>query len=270
MRFKGRQPICVLATFVATLLATFEIESNAIRPTSRRRAKTTHMKLTARGGTDGANMALFWPETLPDGADAALEDDPLALVEQLKADGKLVWFPCDSDGGYTLAVFVRTPVPDELLAVCGEPERYPALTVRGDGYFGGLEYLFKDDRSLLDRFPHMAGPVRIPDGTYAATVYQTDVPESQYDEFLRGRAGTAAKGVWDAHGLVAAWAVAGVFASLITAATGPRQLWTTIVGVTAALIVTAVAISRTPAYRTVRRARDEFETEYPSYVVHLE
>jgi hypothetical protein len=228
------------------------------------------MKLTARGGTDGANMVLFWPATLPAGADAAFEDDPVAFVEQLKADGKLIWFPCDSDGHYTLAAFVRTPVPSDLLAVCKAPEHYPRLEVRGDGYFGGLEYLFKDDRSLLDRFPQMAEVVRIPDGIYKATVYQAEAPESLYEEYLRNRAGPAAKGVWDAHRLVAACAVAGVFASLIAAATGPRGLWQPVVGVTAALIVTAVAISRTPAYRKVRQARDEYEMTFPAYVVHLE
>src|SRR5438067_4253166 len=127
------------------------------------------MKLTARGGTDGAHMVLFWPATLPAGTDDALEDDPVALVERLKADGKLIRFPCDSDGQYTVAVFVRTPVPSDLLAVCKEPEHYLRLEVKGDGYFGGLEYLFQEDRSLLDRFPHMAEPIRIPDGTYTAT-----------------------------------------------------------------------------------------------------
>jgi hypothetical protein len=228
------------------------------------------MKLTARGGTDGANMVLFWPATLPTGADDALQDDPIALAEQLKADGKLIWFPCDSDGQYTVAVFVRTPIPDELLANCKEPERYPRLVVRGEGYFGGMEYMFQEDRSLLDRFPHMAERIRIPDGTYAASVYQTDAPEAQYEEFLRNRAGVGPKGVWDAHGKVAACAVAGVLASLVAAAVGPRGLWVPVVGVTLALIVTAVAISRTGAYRAVRLARDEFEREFPAYVVHLE
>src|SRR5262249_55575311 len=116
-----------------------------------------------------------------------------------------------------------------------EPEVYPRLEVRGGGYFGGLEYMFKADHSLLDRFPQMAEPIRIPDGTYKAAVYQTNAPESHYDEFLRDRAGVGPKGVWDAHGLVAASAVAGVFATLIAAAVGPRELWMTIVGVTAAL-----------------------------------
>ena len=181
------------------------------------------MKLTARGGTDGANMVLFGRPPCRPGPTTPFQDDPLALAEQLKADGKLIWFPCDSDGQYTVAVFVRTPVPDELLANCQEPEHYPRLVVKGDGYFGGMEYMFQEDRSLLDRFPHMAEAIRIPDGTYAATVYQTDATEAQYEEFLRSRAGVGPKGVWDAHAKVAACAGAGVLASLIAAAVGPRR-----------------------------------------------
>ena len=63
------------------------------------------MKLTASGGTDAANIVLFWPDNLPDDADATLKGDPVDLVDQLQKDGKLVWFPCLSDGGYTVATW---------------------------------------------------------------------------------------------------------------------------------------------------------------------
>ena len=56
------------------------------------------MKITARGGTDAASIGLFWPENLPDGADAVLWSNHLALVEELRDQGKLLSFPCDADG----------------------------------------------------------------------------------------------------------------------------------------------------------------------------
>ena len=37
------------------------------------------MKITASGGTDGANIVLFWPDNLPDDADARLNDDPVRV-----------------------------------------------------------------------------------------------------------------------------------------------------------------------------------------------
>lgn len=101
------------------------------------------MKITASGGTDVAGIVLFWPDNLPAVADFALRDNPVALIETLQEQGKLIRFPCDGDGGYTLAVFVREDIPDELRSCCEDEVQIPVLTVRGVGYFGGMEYMFK-------------------------------------------------------------------------------------------------------------------------------
>src|SRR5581483_9816022 len=124
------------------------------------------MKLTATGGTDGASIVLFWPENLPEDADTILQDDPVSLIERMRDEGKLVWFPCEGDGTYTLAIYVRTELPAELQSVLKDEEKYPHLAVRGVGYFGGMEYVFKRDSSFLDKYPHMCEKVEIPPGEY--------------------------------------------------------------------------------------------------------
>jgi hypothetical protein len=228
------------------------------------------MKVTASGGTDGANIVLFWPDNLPENADATLKDDPIALVEKLRDEGKLIWFPCDGDGCYTVGIFVRSEVPGELLAICRDETRYPTLVVSGAGYFGGLEYIFKRDSSLLHKYPHMCEPVTIPEGNYSARVFRTDIPQRLYGEWLVKQAGAWAKRLWDTYRIIVGCCVAGVFASLITFFFASRNVWLAIVALTAALIVSAVAMSRTKWYRVVANARDSFGKAYPSYVVHLE
>lgn len=59
------------------------------------------MKITASGGTDVANIVLFWPVNLPEDADAALNDDPISLIERMRGEGKLIWIHggCRQRGG---------------------------------------------------------------------------------------------------------------------------------------------------------------------------
>jgi hypothetical protein len=227
-------------------------------------------KITASGGTDGANMVLFWPDNLPDDADAILESDPIALVENLRDQGKLIWFLCDGDGGYTVAIFVRSVVPDDLIAHCGDEERIPSLVVRGVGYFGGMEYMFKHDSSFLKKHPNMGEQVKIPEGTYSARVYRTAISETFYESWLLTQAGVGAKRFWDIHGTIAACAIASIFASLIAFFFVAWTVWFCILAIASILVFGAVAMSRTEKYKRVARARDAFEKAYPSYVVHLE
>jgi hypothetical protein len=228
------------------------------------------VKITARGGTDGATMVLYWPDNLPDDADTQLKDDPMALIEKLRDEGKLILFPCDGDGQYTLAVFVGGQVSDELQEFCKEEERYPSLIVRGDGYFGGAEYMFKHNDTLRIAFPHMSEKVVMPAGTYAARVWRTNVPESVYHTWLVREAGPGAKRLRDLHRGIATCAVVGVLLALVTLLFVPWAVWFCIAGAAIALVVVAVALSRTPAYQAVAKAQRHYEEAFPKYVVHLE
>jgi len=226
------------------------------------------MRITASGGTDGASIVMFWPDNLPDDFDATFDDDPAGLVERLADEGKLIFFPCDGDGSYSVVVFVDDPLPENLREVCEDEQRYPILAVEGDGYFGGMEYMFKADRSFLDRYPHMCEKVAVPPGTYSATIYRTNPPDEIYDEYLE-RTGPAAMRVWRLHSTAAAGAIVGIFGSLISFLFLGWMQWAMVVAITLLFIVATMALSRTAGYQAVKAAQQKYERDYPSYVVDL-
>jgi hypothetical protein len=227
------------------------------------------MTITACGGTDGANVVLFWPDNLPDDADATLADDPIPLVETLKQDGKLIWFPCEGDGFYSVTIYVRTDVPPDVRAVCRHADDYPAVVVRGDGYFGGAEYMFKRDATMRDRCAGMTGRVRIPAGTYAAAVYRTEPPAALQDTWMRDRVGAGAVRLAKARTVAAAGAVVCGVLAVLGAILMPVLLTLSLLAACVVLGLAAFGLSRTRSYRAVGAATEEFEALYPSYVVHL-
>lgn len=214
-------------------------------------------------------MVLFWPDNLPYDAQRWLVDDPLALVERMRDEGKLIWFPCDADGHYELSIFLDCDAPDDLLLMCIEPQEYPALLASGPGYFGGTEYMFKTDGSAMRKYTHMCRQVDIPEGWYAATVWQTNWSQERYETWLNARVSRTAQRIGAIHGTITAWCVIGVIASFITMLATPWKIWLPIVSVTALLIASAVGITRTRSYRQLAQARSEFSAAYPSYVVRL-
>ena len=227
------------------------------------------MRLTAQGGTDGATIVLFWPDNLPDDADRLLQEGPVELMERLDAEGKLVQFPCDGDGHYALAVIIGEELSPDLAAVAKEHKRYPALVAAGDGYFGGGEYCFKRDDALLRRYPHQAGKLPIPAGTYAATVYQTEVGDDVYAKWSVGRVGPAARRVERLRNVLVAAACAAVLATLVGLCAFPWVVKGITAGVAVGLVAAAAVVGRTESYKAVAAARDEFERLYPDYVLHL-
>ena len=227
------------------------------------------MKLTATGGTDGANIVLYWPDHLPDDADARLKDDPVELLEQLERDGKLLGFPCDGDGGYSLAVFVGEAPPAELMRYCREAKRYERLVVAGDGYFGGAEYVCKHDSAFREKHPHMSTSIAIPPGTYRATVYEVELPDELEADWIRDHAGPAAVRLSTMMGILLGGVVVCTIAALVGLKVMSWTAWFCAVAAGMALAAAAWAVSRTAGYGAVAAARSEFERAYPAYVVQL-
>jgi hypothetical protein len=228
------------------------------------------MKITASGGTDAANIVLFWPDNLPADADVVLKNDPIALVKKLEDEGKIVWFPCGSDGSYSIAIYVRSEVPEDLIVYCKNEEKIPSLIVHGNGFFSGMEYMFKNNPGLAEKYAGMCEQVQIPDGNYSARVYCTEVPETLYDSWLSKHAGAGAKRLWKIHGIIVAFSVVGVLASLVAFFAVTWTVWFYILAIAATLVLSAVGMSHTDWYKTVSKARNAFGKEYPSYVIHLE
>src|SRR5262249_4377992 len=153
---------------------------------------------------------------------------------------------------------------------CEDEELIPNLVVRGAGYFGGMEYMFKRDCSFLKKHPAMCEQVNIPDGTYSARVYRTKIPDDLYDAWLLSRVGARAKRFWGIHSIIAACAVASVFVLLISFCLVTWTVWFCEMAVATILLLAVVAMSRTGWYKSVAGARDAFSKTYPSYVLHLE
>jgi hypothetical protein len=227
------------------------------------------MRITASGATDGGNVVLFWPDNLPDDADDSLRNEASNLVDSLCKDGKLIWFLCEGDGDYTLAVYVNEPVPEDLRRICKDEEKYATLRVKGDGYFGGMEYLFKHDSTLVDKSAGMLQKIAIPDGTYSATVYRTEQPDGFYQSWLRNKVGPAAKWLWNLQRAFAMTAFVSILSNVMFLFFPSWGVWFHSLGVTVFLLVGAITLSRTKWYRLVAEAKAEFSRAYPSYVVLL-
>jgi hypothetical protein len=228
------------------------------------------MRLRAEGGTDGATIVLFWPDTLPDDADRQLQDGPIELFEQLDAEGKLIYFPCDGDGHYFLSVFVGEDLPPDLEAACKEHKRYPTLTAAGEGYFGGGECAFKRDDAFLRKYPHQAGKLTIPAGKYAATVYQKVAGRNAYAKWSRDRVGPAGKRVERRHNVLFRAACTAVLATLVGLCAFPWVVKGIVAALAAALVVSVVLVRRTASYKAAAAAWNEFANVYPDYVLHLQ
>lgn len=229
------------------------------------------MVLTAEGGTDGANIVLFWPENLPVDADAVLAKNPIELADRMSKEGKLIWFPCDGDGGFNLSVFVRTPIPEMLKSVCKQEEVIPSLIVKGDGHFGGLEGIFKNpksDAALLG----CTQKLEIPPGTYSATVYTTDYDgvSNLLNPWVQEKAGSFAYWMGNFYSGGCALSFIALIGTIGVLAFLPeyRNLWT--LGPILVLLLAISLMGRTKAYKRAYQAERDFKKAYPNYVVSLE
>jgi hypothetical protein len=228
------------------------------------------MKFTAKGGTDVAMIVLFWPDNLPDDADEMLEDDPAALIERMHSVGKLVAFPCDADGEYSVGVFLDEEIPPDLFSYCRDEQRMPRLIASGEGYFGGAEYVFKGDATLLEQYPSMCQPIEIPAGTFEACVYRTELPEDLHDSWLLEQAGPRAIRMWEWQTTLVGLSISLVFAVFIAWLFVDWMIWYGIIIAAAVSIFAAMGIARTSSYKAVVAAREEFKRAFPSYVLKLE
>ncbi len=227
------------------------------------------MKLTAAGGTKTGNLVLFWPEQLPADFEERFRAEPLEFVESLQGAGQLIWFPGEPNGDFSLAAFVNELVPDDLQSYCTLAQKIDGLQVAGTGWFGGLECLFREDPSFIDKHPRLCAPVLISAGTYFAEVFTTDVPDAVYEAWLLNQAGPAAMRLWSVQSWIASAGVVAfmVFVGCLFLATRPVML-TTLAG-SLALLLFGWLLSRTTGFQRVQQARFAYQRTYPDYVLRL-
>jgi hypothetical protein len=229
--------------------------------------------IRASGGTDAGDMLLFWPDNMPEDADSWMEGgDPIPMIESLRAEGKLIWFPCDSDGGYSVSIYVRTEIPGPIAKHCVDEEVIDRLLVRGRGYFGGGEYAFKRNDRMMKKYPGMCEQVDIPEGDYSARLYRIETPDGFDDDWLLENAGVPPATAWSLHATFMAMTVMAVMASLASLCFVGWTFWPLVGCVAAAILfgTTAALICRTKSFRDAAAAQRVFERMFPAYVVALE
>lgn len=221
------------------------------------------------GGTDGGNMVMFWPENLPEEADTMLENDPLSFAETMREEGKIIWFLCDGDGDFSVSVFVDEEPPADLKGFLEEEEHYPDVYVKGDTYFGGLEYMYREDDALLEEFPQMCGNLKIPNGVYQGNVYRTNIPPAFSRTWLMQRMGTRQYRVLHWQQLLSKAAMLGAVGVLFAFFFLVWYVWLATVGMVALTFAAAVLLARSESCREAIVAIDEFTEKFPEYVVVL-
>jgi hypothetical protein len=227
------------------------------------------MRQSLHGATDAATMVLFWPELLPDDFQARFENDPFALLEQLRAENRAIWFPCDSDGDYHLSIFIDCEIPEELRKIEKAAEIRFVLHAKGPAYFGGGEYLFKHDNHSLTKHPHMRQRAEIPDGIYDVKSYCLWQGECHYEDWMLQQVGLAAKRRWELFGAMVACSIVGMIATLFACAFLSWPYWSPFVGAEACLILSAIMLHRSELYQRAEKANREYGVRFPSYIVEL-
>lgn len=227
------------------------------------------MKLHVTGGTNLQDLVLFWPELLPADFDHLPGEEADTTIERLRDAGQLIWLPTTKSGEFHLGLFVGDPVPELLASFCQLTTKVEALDVPGEGWFGGMEFLFREDRFLLDRYPRLCTAIAIPPGRYSAEVFRTEIPDDVYEFWLRDQAGAAAQRWWWLQTWIASLGVVALLVLVGCLFFGTRQLVYSSLVVAAVLLCIAWLMSCTAGYQRIQKARQEYCQAYPDYVVRL-
>jgi hypothetical protein len=230
------------------------------------------MRHIVEAGTDAAGVALFDPGALPEDFDLRMQDDPIGFLERLQQDGKAFYTETGGDGRYLLHAYVDEPIPSNLEDHLRDPitiERFSILT--GHLYFTGSEYAFRDDDSLLRRYPHMGGSLAVPAGEYRLTIRRAEYPPNHLEKLLRSETGAAAFLLHQSLGWFVILAIAAVPGLVFSYFAMARNEWLWYV-VPAAVVLLALPflVVRLGPYR---EARDRFKAigrEHPNIVARLE
>lgn len=230
------------------------------------------MKFHATASTTSGELALFWPATLPADlperfADPTLEPDD--VIAELVCAGQLLLIPTPSTRDQHLALLVDEPIPAPLEAHCTLAGKVDALQVAGEGRFVGIDFLFADNRWLLDKPPSPGLAIQIPPGTFFAEIFATEVPDDVYETWLREEAGSSAQRWWWIQTWIAAVGVVTLLIFVVCLFFATRQLVYVSLGISSFFLCIAWLMSRTAGYRRVQQARRDYHETYPDFVVRL-
>lgn len=224
------------------------------------------------GGTDTANMVMFWPENLPTDANTNFHEDPsglLQFVDEMRQEGRAIWFLCEGDGSFSVKVFVDEEPSAQLRPFLEDEEVYPDVFVKGETYFGGLEFMISGDEEPASEVPGMCSKLELPDGVYQGTIYRTKVPPAFSREWLRNRMGAGAYRVLHWQQMLSKAAIMGVIGVLLASFFLQWFALLAAIALVAITFILAVLLSRSESCQDAIVAIEEFTEEFPEYVVVL-
>jgi len=173
------------------------------------------MKTIVKGATDGAHMVLFWCESLPFNTKEQLQKGSIEFVSREDIRDLVIEMPMHDDGDYAATFYVDSPIDEHLTAYLKETAFYEEFHVKGEGCFGGGEYLTGNKEDLKDDHG-MYQVVKIPEGNYNVTVFEVDDPLNNWDEWMSEHTSEEDLDKWENHGAFMSLAVLIICISIIS------------------------------------------------------
>jgi hypothetical protein len=230
------------------------------------------MRYEIEAGTDAASLLLFDPEALPADFDGRYQTDPVLSLEPLEGDGRACWINTDGDGHFLLHAYVDEPIPASLAMFLGHPEILEEFRVpSGRLYLTGVEYAFREDDQLLQKFPHMGGSVTIPAGVYRLMLHRASYPRGYLERRFRALATPWEYGTWQSMRVLIPTAVAAWIGLVVIFFTNVRVPFPNLLAPVLGLIFALpFLVRRLETYRSAKDRYAALEREYPTLVARLE
>src|SRR4051812_44758194 len=160
------------------------------------------MQLALEGGAETGAMLLFYPQSLPPEIDARGRRSR-RLLKKLAETGALYRIPQNTEGWFTLQVFLGEPLPPRFECFAELVDSGKPIEVRdGNLFFAGSEYAFHQDDALLRKYPAMGAHHHVPAGSYKLDLYALSYPEGFHETMLEKRTERKDRRIWStAHSL---------------------------------------------------------------------
>lgn len=229
------------------------------------------MRLVGEAGTDGAMVALFDPEALPEDFDRRYEEEPVELLERLQSEGRLFWTETGADGAFLLHLYLDEPVPGSLAPYCRDPVELPAFQAPGGAlWFSGAEYVFHRDDAQMRKYPHMGTRMEIPAGVYHARLLRVEYPEDHVEERVKQAVGARGRRLVESVGCLAGTALALTLGACLAMFASRFSFWSLLLGAAAVLAwIGIIAFVRSSAYRAAREQSTAIQRDFPLMVAEF-
>lgn len=174
------------------------------------------MEFKIENGTDGACMALYDREALPNNFDAGREGNDVPDVYELQDEGRCAVVPTDGDGSHWLNLYVNESAPAINHQYVLEHTEISSLMIpTGKLYYTGCEYMSSKETDFSKKHPHMIETIEIPKGNYSADIYFMQYPDAYLKKILDSKISKKSKLVLSMHQSLGYLALAGLLAAFV-------------------------------------------------------